>query len=97
MSTRTQLRTLPWACLAAVLLTVNTGAAQAPGSDYTFGPAVAPEGGRTIVLKAPSGEVIPFPPWARFFTPPSGLEKRPGFAHTNVEIGIPPKAASPRS
>ena len=96
MYTRTQLRTLPWACLAAVLLTVNTGAAQAPGSDYTFGPAVAPEGGRTIVLKAPSGEVIPFPPWARFFTPPSGLEKRPGYAHTNVEVGIPPKGGFPK-
>jgi kumamolisin len=96
MSTRNQLRALPWACLAAALLTVNTGAAQAPGRDYTFGPAVAPEGGRTIVLKSPSGEVIPFPPWARFFTPPSGLEKRPGYAHTNVEVGIPPKGGFPK-
>jgi len=91
MSTRNQLRILPWACLAAVMLTVNTAAAQAPGSDYKISPAVTPEGGHTIVLKSASGEVIPFPPWARFFTPPSGLENRTGYAHTNVEVGIPPR------
>ncbi len=79
-----------------MLLTVNTGAAQTPGSDYTIAPAVTPAGGGTIVLKSASGEVIPFPPWARFFTPPSGLEQRPGYAHTNVEVGIPPKGGHPK-
>ncbi len=96
MSTRDNLRILPWAMLAAVSLTVNTAAAQTSGSDYTIAPAVAPAGGGTIVLKSASGEVIPFPPWARFFTPPSGLEQRPGYAHTNVEVGIPPKGGFPK-
>jgi kumamolisin len=96
MSTRNQLITLPWACLAAVLLTVNTGAAQAPGGGFTIRPATVPGGGRTIVLKSASGEVIPVRPGARFFTPPSGLERRPGFAHTNIKVGIPPKGGFPK-
>ena len=94
MTTRNQLIALPWACLAAAALTVNTGVAQAPG--FTIRPATVPGGGRTIVLKSASGEVIPVRPGARFFTPPSGLETRPGFAHTNIKVGIPPKGGFPK-
>lgn len=97
MSFRNPLRTLPWACLAAALLTANTGAAQAPGGGRTIGPALAPGGGRTIVLKSASGEVLPFPAGARFFSPPSGRATRPGFAHTNVVVGIPPKGGFPKA
>ncbi len=97
MLTWNQLRTLPWACLAAALLTINAGAAQTRGNGVKVGAAQVTGGGRTIVLKSASGEVLPFSPGARFFTPPSGLTTKPGFAHTTVVAGIPPKGGFPKA